>query len=474
MVALEEIDWSTAFDEEPGFEAWESRDGLGSFDWSMESEEEPAQLAMMATSPSSSTISEVCSKCSNSYQKMLKEYETERDNYRRARSKIAGYQLTLESMEAKIITHENNEVAWAKKYEQQNYQLKLSEWKLGCKVSELEKVTKERDKLLEKLAVWKESGLSHVSFVEKKRTTNIKTGLGYDSEVLSSRNQELNLSQETSTSDEEFISLDGNTSSDEKSPCSTPPEFKKNKSYNEVPPPPGSFQPPRTDVSSYGVDNLEFRKKLKGQSNPEPLGESVEAPRDDNKVSEYEKDFSKQAVLPKISQSTADHSALPTRNSFQNTAYQRKPFGNRFGMMGPKLCFVCYSPHHLIKDCDYYSEYLIKYPKTTSTTHKHIENKPRKNKPVWNYTNRVNHSNFSKDYRYPHQKRPFSKPTVPSQSTGQAVLPQSTVRKFPSQGTTSTDSSVRPKRFNSYKTRRPYNQRKAARTQNPTPKVTTK
>ena len=179
MVVLEEVDWRTAFDEEPGYAALESGDGLGIFDWSMESEEEPVQLAMMATSPSSSTISEVRSKCSNSYQKLLKEYETERDNYRRARSEIAGYQLTLESMEANIFTHENNEVAWAEKYEQQDYQLKLSEWKLGCKVSELEKITKERDKLLAKLVVWKESDLSHVSFVEKQRTSNIKTGLGY-------------------------------------------------------------------------------------------------------------------------------------------------------------------------------------------------------------------------------------------------------------------------------------------------------
>lgn len=238
MVALEEVDWSTTFDEEPGYAALESGDGLGSFDWSMESEEESVQLAMMATSPSSSTISEVCSKCSNSYQKMLKEYETERDNYRRARSEIAGYQLTLESMEAKIITHENNEVAWAKKYKQQDYQLKLNQWKLGCKVSKLEKVTKERDKLLEKLSVWKESGLSHVSFVEKQITTNIKIGLGYDSisEEILTRNQELSLSQETSTSDEEFISLEENTSSDEESPYLTPPEFKKDKGYNEVPP----------------------------------------------------------------------------------------------------------------------------------------------------------------------------------------------------------------------------------------------
>lgn len=98
----------------------------------------------------------------------------------------------------------------AEKYEQQDYQLKLSEWKLGCKVSELEKVTKERDKYLEKLAVWNESGLSHVSFVEKMKTTNIKTGLGYDdssSEDIPTRRKELNNLDEISPSDEEFLSL---------------------------------------------------------------------------------------------------------------------------------------------------------------------------------------------------------------------------------------------------------------------------
>ena len=119
----------------------------------------------------------------------------------------------------------------------------------------------------------------------------------------------------------------------------------------------------------------------------------------------------------------------------------------------------------MIKDCNYHSDYLSKYPKTRSANHSHRKNKPRDNKPVWNYTNRVKHSIFSKDYRYPHQKRSFSKPTVPSQSTD---------RKSPNQGADSKYSSVRPRRFNYYKPRRPYNTRKDARTQNPTPKVTTK
>jgi hypothetical protein len=135
MVALE--DWSIAFDEEPGYAALESRDGLGSFDWSMEFEEDHVQLAMLATSPSTSTISEVCSNCNDMYQKLLNEYVDERNKFQKARSEIAGYQLTLESIEAKILTHENNEVTWAERYKQQEYQVKLSELKLGCKVSEL-------------------------------------------------------------------------------------------------------------------------------------------------------------------------------------------------------------------------------------------------------------------------------------------------------------------------------------------------
>jgi hypothetical protein len=400
MVALD--DWSTAFDEEPGYAALESRDELGSFDWSMEFEEAPVQLAMVAASPSSSTNSEVCSKCNDMYQKLLSEYVAERDKFQKARAEITDYQLTLESMEAKILTHENNEVAWLETYKQQDYLVKLNEWKLGCKVSELEKVTAERDKLLEKLAVWNEAGVSHVQFVEKQRTSNIKTGLGYDNnsnEGIPFKSKELNLTVDTSTSDEEFISLDENTSSDEESPSPTPPVFQKEKGYNAVPHPPGSFQPPRKDVDCYGVDNLEFRKKLKSKFNPETLEKSVEAP----KVEETK--FSKQAVPSNSFRNTADHSAVPQRKFFQNTANFRNTYGRGFGDIGPKVCYVCYSPHHLIKDCDYHSEYLSKYPKTRTAQPSYRENKPRDNKPVWNYTNRVNHSNFSKDYRYPHQKR---------------------------------------------------------------------
>ncbi|GJS78941.1 putative ribonuclease H-like domain-containing protein [Tanacetum coccineum] len=48
-----------------------------------------------------------------SYKKLLESYQTERDNFQRARTEILGYQMSLESLEVMLKTHEKNEYAWA-------------------------------------------------------------------------------------------------------------------------------------------------------------------------------------------------------------------------------------------------------------------------------------------------------------------------------------------------------------------------
>ncbi|GKA91218.1 hypothetical protein Tco_0813088 [Tanacetum coccineum] len=60
------------------------QDGLGVFDWSNNADDAPASLALMATK------SEVpyCSKCSKSYKQLLENYQTERDNFQKARSRV--------------------------------------------------------------------------------------------------------------------------------------------------------------------------------------------------------------------------------------------------------------------------------------------------------------------------------------------------------------------------------------------------
>ncbi|GJS84376.1 hypothetical protein Tco_0750917 [Tanacetum coccineum] len=93
------------------------------------------------------TNSEVpyCSKCSKSYKLLLENYQKERDNFQRARTEILGYQMSLESLEVMLKTHEKNEYAWGDKYEQMEYDLKIRDLKLEEKQKELDQALKERD-----------------------------------------------------------------------------------------------------------------------------------------------------------------------------------------------------------------------------------------------------------------------------------------------------------------------------------------
>ncbi|GJT87381.1 putative ribonuclease H-like domain-containing protein [Tanacetum coccineum] len=124
----EEIDWTKEFDVEPidAEPVHFGQDGLGDFDWSNKADGTPVSLALMATN------SEVpyYSKCSKSYKQLLANYQTERDNFQKARSEILGYQMSLESLEVILKTHEKNEYAWGDKYEQMEYDLKLRDLKL--------------------------------------------------------------------------------------------------------------------------------------------------------------------------------------------------------------------------------------------------------------------------------------------------------------------------------------------------------
>ncbi|GJS57384.1 putative ribonuclease H-like domain-containing protein [Tanacetum coccineum] len=108
LTGVEQDDWSIEFDAE---HMHFGQDGLDDFDWSNKVDDAPVSLALMATN------SEVpyCSKCSKSYKKLLESYQTERDNFQRARTEILGYQMSLESLEVMLKTHEKNEYAWGDK-----------------------------------------------------------------------------------------------------------------------------------------------------------------------------------------------------------------------------------------------------------------------------------------------------------------------------------------------------------------------
>ncbi|GJX31504.1 putative ribonuclease H-like domain-containing protein [Tanacetum coccineum] len=385
--------------------------------------------------------------CSNAlipYKKLLNDYQTEKDNFQRARLEIQGYQLSLESLEVIIRTHEKNEYAWGDKYELMEYDLKMRDWKLGEKQKELDNVIKERDELKEKLEKWSNATLLQTEILNKQKVLSDKTCIGFGVEYSSSEES-------------------NNSSGDETLTGPLYENFKREKAYKAVPPPTGTIIPPRADVAFTGIDELAIRNKVINKQNSESSGtdhESCESKNRDDLIKNKEQtqntvksntdrnkviiedwvdsddeevplgfsEIKKQTVLK--SETSSENKSPRSKDSFGQRS-RRRGLGYRDG----KVCFVCYSPDHLIKDCDLHERNLkqTQKPKPLETQGS------RDSRSVWNNTCRVNHRNFSSDYRHPHQRRSFIpsavltreglKSTVRSKMS-QAVPSQSTARSF--------------------------------------------
>ncbi|GJU85884.1 ribonuclease H-like domain-containing protein [Tanacetum coccineum] len=431
LTGVEQDDWSIEFDAE---HMHFGQDGLGDFDWSNKDDDTPVSLALMATN------SEVpyCSKCSKSYKLLLENYQKERDNFQRARTEILGYQMSLESLEVMLKTHEKNEYAWGDKYEQMEYDLKIRDLKLEEKQKELDQALKERDDFKVKLEKWSNASVLQNEVLNKQRYVSDKSCIGFGIESSNSMESDISSGDETLTD-------------------SAYENFKREKAYKAVPPPTGTIIPPRANVSFTGIDELAIRNKVVNQEKTKSSQSAI----DRNKViiEDWVDSDDEETDVSESQKETAfnsENSETSFENRSPNSVGQEsrtKGLGNK----GGKLCFVCYSPNHLIKDCNLHERTF-----QHTQTHKPKGTQgSRETRPVWNNIQRVNHSNFSRNSRYPHQRRSFipsavltrdglistARPTmtqtVPSKSTAnvtyqgtarsrvpQAVLSQSTGRPY--------------------------------------------
>ncbi|GJT19269.1 putative ribonuclease H-like domain-containing protein [Tanacetum coccineum] len=107
-------------------------DGMG-YDWSYQAEEGPTDFALMAySSPGSSSSSSsdtkvsTCSKaCLKSYESLKEQFDKQKEQFNKDNLEIIGYQLGLESLEARIVVHQKNEAVFEEniaflKYDVQN------------------------------------------------------------------------------------------------------------------------------------------------------------------------------------------------------------------------------------------------------------------------------------------------------------------------------------------------------------------
>nr|GEV87124.1 hypothetical protein [Tanacetum cinerariifolium] len=263
-------------------------DGVGSYDWSFQADEEPTNYALMTFSfSSSSSDNEVvsCSKaCTKAYATLQSHYDKLTADYRKSQFDVISYQTGLESIEARLVVYQQNE----------------SVFKEDIKLLKLENLS-------ELLA----------------SQTNDKTGLGYNSQVFT---------RDMFDYDDYFSS-----GSDESFPLSPIYDrYQSGNGYHAVPPPyTRTFMPSKTDLVFNNAPNdvetvhTAFTVKL---SPTKPDNDFLVQPTEQVKSPR----LSIQHVATSIPTATPKIAIpKPTRNGKRR---------NR------KACFVCKSLDHLIKD----------------------------------------------------------------------------------------------------------------------------
>nr|GEW44966.1 hypothetical protein [Tanacetum cinerariifolium] len=214
-------------------------DGVGSYDWSYQAEEEPANYALMAfSSSSSSSNNEVssCSKaCSKAYTQLHSQYDKLTVDFRKSQFVVISYQTGLESVEARLLVYKQNESVCEENIILLNIEVQLRDTALVTLRQKLEKAEQERDDLKLKLKKFQTSSKNLTGLLASR--TNEKTGLGYNSQVLTRAMFDC----------DDYFSLESDCES--WPPSSLYDMFQPSGGYHAVPPPyTGTFISPKPDL----------------------------------------------------------------------------------------------------------------------------------------------------------------------------------------------------------------------------------
>ncbi|GKB58411.1 hypothetical protein Tco_0914597 [Tanacetum coccineum] len=137
--------------------------------------------------------------------------------------------------------------------------------------------------------------------------------------------------------------------------------------------------------------------------NDEPIIEEWHSDCDDEEIVVEPKEI-KRTVKPGFKKVEPINARKETVRPWNNCMTNKHGLG-----FTKKVCFVCRSPNHLIKDCNFHENRMAR---------KHVLNNEGKGsgqrvvRPVWNNTQRVNHKNFANKMTHPHPKRDFVPTTV--------------------------------------------------------------
>ncbi|GJT20176.1 ribonuclease H-like domain-containing protein [Tanacetum coccineum] len=402
-------------------------DGEG-VDWTSHSEDEQENYAFMACNSSGSdTEVTSCSKeCKESYVKLKKLYDEQREQLGDASIEIQAYTQALKKVEAQLVAHQQSQLWYEEKIRFMKIDLDDKTDVLTYHKKLLAEAEKEKEDLKAKVEKWHNSSKNLNILLNSQMSARDKAGLGYGNQMNKSV-----LSYENEVFQSVFVSRISETENSHVND-------RYAEGMHEVPPlMTGIYIPSGPDKE---IDDSQFTYGLKQskpsesnarssdfnscesncseethESMPEPVVNKpnvVSQPKvwsDSPIIEEYESDSEDEHVsLPikeqKIPSFADKHVKTPRQTVIeQNTCSQTpKPDKkNCSGLMSKKLglgygytkkaFFVCGSFSHLIRDCDFHEKMMAKQAELINRTSK--GSSQREIRPVWNNVQRMNHQN---------------------------------------------------------------------------------
>ncbi|GKF24176.1 hypothetical protein Tco_0076498, partial [Tanacetum coccineum] len=155
-------------------------DGEG-IDWTAHADDEDEEFALMAFNNSSSDTEVIsCSaKYVESYLKLKKLYNEQRDQLSDANVEILAYSQGLKKVEAQLITHQNNQLWYEQKIKYMKVDLDDKTDVLTYHKKLLAEALKEKEDLKTKFANWQNSSKNLSKLLNTQMSANDKFGLGY-------------------------------------------------------------------------------------------------------------------------------------------------------------------------------------------------------------------------------------------------------------------------------------------------------
>ncbi|GJU82156.1 putative ribonuclease H-like domain-containing protein [Tanacetum coccineum] len=384
----------------------------------------------LCSSGSDTEVTSCSKECKESYAKLKKLYDEQREQFGDASIEIQAYTQALKKVEAQLVAHQQSQLWYEEKIRFMKIDLDDKTDVLTYHKKLLAEAEKEKEDLKAKVEKWHNSSKNLNFLLNSQMSDKDKAELGYGDQMNKSV-----LSYENEVFQSVFVSR---TSDIEDSPVND----RYAEGMHAVPPPmigiyiPSgpdkeiddsqfTYGPKQSKTSESDTRNSYFNSCESNRS--EETHESMTEPVDNKpKVVSEPKVWSDAPIIEEYeSDSEDEHVSLPTKEqeipSFafintdkhvktprqtvieQNTCSQSpkpdkkdcsglmsKKLGLGFGYT-KKACFVCGSFSHLIRDRDFHEKRMAKQAELNNRMSK--GSSQREIRPVWNNVQRMNHQN---------------------------------------------------------------------------------